>query len=170
MELVAQLEGREAVVPHQGGIWYQAVRDAAHLREAKRWKRRLAAAHPDGGGTDKEFVRVQKQCERWHQEEARVYAEYGRVPPAFGTVNAVPTKRRVCSPRAVLGLLRQSPLTVEEVAAALSLEGSCAPARVRMAVQKLRWQGAIIATVAFQYNEPHYYVLVSDSDYKERLL
>lgn len=84
MSLIPVRGDRPAVVPWQGGRVFVSVHDAEHLRQRAAWKKALAEAHPDAGGTSLRFDRVRRQRERWEAAEREWYAQYGLVPPPVG--------------------------------------------------------------------------------------
>jgi hypothetical protein len=58
-----------------------AVHDAEYLRLKSEWKQRAADAHPDRSGSAFAFRQVQKQRERWEQQEQAWYERHGLTPP-----------------------------------------------------------------------------------------
>ena len=65
-----------------GGTVNLAVHDAHYLAMAKRWRRLLATAHPDAGGTATAFRRTMERRRVWLGRERRWYAAYHLVPPS----------------------------------------------------------------------------------------
>lgn len=100
MSLIPVRGDRPAIVPWQGGRVFVSVHDAEHLRQRAAWKKALAEAHPDAGGTTLRFDRVRRQRERWEAAEREWYAQYGLVPPPVG--EKPPTRSEVLAawPRA----------------------------------------------------------------------
>lgn len=80
-DLIPQKDGRPAVMVVDGWTVFVSIRDAAYEAEMKRWRQRLAAVHPDRGGSAWKFRKVMGQRIRWQCEEARWYARLGLLPP-----------------------------------------------------------------------------------------
>jgi transposase-like protein len=80
-ELIPTREGRPAVVTVGGTVVHVSVHDAYHLRMRQEAKQRLAAAHPDAGGTARAFRRASEAHDRWLAREKAWYASVGIEPP-----------------------------------------------------------------------------------------
>lgn len=72
---------RPATLQVDGWTVYVSIRDAAYMAELRRWKQRLAAVHPDRGGTARKFRMVMGARIRWQCQEAKWYADLGLLPP-----------------------------------------------------------------------------------------
>lgn len=106
MSLIPVRGDRPAIVPWQGGRVFVSVHDAEHLRQRAAWKRELAAAHPDAGGSNLRFDRVRRQRERWDESERAWYAQYGLVPPPVGEPPPTRSEALAAWPRARGGTRR----------------------------------------------------------------
>lgn len=73
--------GRDPVITVDGCRIYLHIHDAEYMRQRAEWKRRLAAAHPDHGGTTAAFRVVMGQRLAWLRAEALYYARLGLLPP-----------------------------------------------------------------------------------------
>lgn len=82
MTLTPQIDGRPAVLRRDGWVIYLGVHDKEYLRQARLWRLKRVAAHPDKpGGTAADFNRLTAEWQAWREEEARWYAELGLLPP-----------------------------------------------------------------------------------------
>ncbi len=72
---------RPAILPSAGGRVYISVHDAEYLRQRSEWKRKLADAHPDAGGTSFRFRQAVKARDRWQATEEAWYGQHGLTPP-----------------------------------------------------------------------------------------
>lgn len=108
-EIIPITAGRPSLVEVSGCRIYISVRDEYHRRELRRWKARLAEAHPDrinalpyrvksrstegriflvfrqGRSLDRgaKFRSVQRAFERWLEEEKRWYEQFNLEPPRW---------------------------------------------------------------------------------------
>lgn len=80
-EIIKVIDGRPAIVKVDGWTVFLSVRDAEYLRILKQFKRRLAEAHPDKGGTAGRFRKVMSERLRWQMTEASFYASIDLLPP-----------------------------------------------------------------------------------------
>lgn len=81
LELVPTFGTRPPVVRVGGGVVHVSVHDAEFLRQWREWRRRLAAAHPDKGGTEYRFRTALGKYRKWEFAEAKWYAQIGIDPP-----------------------------------------------------------------------------------------
>lgn len=95
-ELIPQHQDRPAIIQHDGWTIYVSIRDAEYLRLLKVFKRRLADAHPDRGGSNYKFRKIMGERIRWQCEEARWYAQFGLYPPdGFKHAEVVVERRKL---------------------------------------------------------------------------
>ncbi len=80
-EFLPVYRDRPSIVPSGSGRVFISIHDAEHLRQRGEWKRKLADAHPDRGGTSFGFRKLVKQREQWDAEELQWYAQYGLMLP-----------------------------------------------------------------------------------------
>lgn len=157
---------RPTVIDYGGGRVFVGVHDAAYLRGLRAWKRKLAEAHPDGGGSAGQFRKVKAAEERWRADELAWYEAHGLLPPIFrsGSTSSDADFRAGCSPAHVRSILRdRAPHSVDDLVTALQISASgCARESVRQAIKVLRRKGLVIALVSFGYHEPSYYLLISE--------
>jgi hypothetical protein len=73
--------GRDPVITVKGCRIYLHIHDAEYMRQRAEWKRRLAAAHPDKGGSATAFRSILGQRVAWQRNEALYYARLGLLPP-----------------------------------------------------------------------------------------
>ncbi len=83
-------QDRPAIVPGPDG-WriYISVHDAEYLRQRAEWKRKLADAHPDAGGTSFRFRQAVKARDRWEADEEAWYAQHGLTLPPVSSSTPV---------------------------------------------------------------------------------
>lgn len=156
VELTKAYAGRPAFVAYKGGRVALAIRDGAYLLERRAWRQRLAAAHPDKGGTATRFEKIKRQYDAWEAAERRGFAELGWPPPraSDGQVTAKPdgeiadifrarTWRRGSERQRILAFVRANPETSRaDVAAALGVDRG----RVHAAVHTDRKSGRLPPT------------------------
>jgi biotin operon repressor len=65
-----------------------SVHDADYLRVKAEWRQKLAAAHPDRGGTELGFHRTKKAQEAWSKAQTDWYAKRGLTPPETSSPRA----------------------------------------------------------------------------------
>lgn len=158
-DLVPTLPGRPAYLREaSGAITYLSYRDLSYLADLRRWKFRLAQAHPDGNGTAAKFHAVHRAYTRWRSAELTWYQSRDLDPPT--ETDAEPSARpdglaerlvrylqqHVRSPTVqiliALGLARQHGLSLEELAVQVGRPSSA----VIAAVARLRQAGVAIET------------------------
>jgi hypothetical protein len=81
MELIPTYNGRPSVVKQNNCTIYLSVHDAEFLRQWRAWRLRLAAAHPDTGGTAVRFRKALVMYREWQYVQAKFYNEVGVEPP-----------------------------------------------------------------------------------------
>lgn len=143
---------RPAVVTYQGGVVFVSIHDLEYRRQRLAWRAKLAAAHPDAGGTDAEFRTLHTAYERWYADELAWYATYGLQPPAKP---ARIEPARFVTPKVGQRILEAltEPRTVDDLAARCHITRR----HVMTAVRRLRKLGAPILT--FKQGRGGYYVL-----------
>lgn len=90
-DLVPSRQGRPAIVQRDGWTEYVAIHDDAFQAERRAWRQRLAAAHPDAGGSAEAFRQVYRRYQQWVEREEAYYRRLGlplpgqaQVPPPRG--------------------------------------------------------------------------------------
>lgn len=81
MSLIPTYAGRPSVLHIDGWTVYVSVRDAAYTHTKREWRHKLAAAHPDRGGSHDAFLATKRQFDRWRRGEAEWYQSLGLLPP-----------------------------------------------------------------------------------------
>lgn len=72
-----------SVVQKDGWNVIVSIHDSAYLEEKKKWRGRLAAAHPDHGGSGRKFRAAYRQYRGWLLQERRYYASLNLLPPKW---------------------------------------------------------------------------------------
>lgn len=74
---------------------YLHIHDAEYMRQRAEWKRRLAAVHPDHGGSAAAFRSLMAQRLVWQRAEALYYARLGLLPPdGWDAATYIPIRER----------------------------------------------------------------------------
>lgn len=171
-DLVRATADYPAYVLEDGWKTVVAVRVRAYLDDLKSWKRQLAAAHPDSGGSEHAFRRVKQAEARWrrsadawfekHQLPIPAYSEHARqLVPA----SAPGTKLRVLD--VVFEWLSAAtvPQTLAQIRQGIGRDG-LTDAYISVVIGRLRARGASIATVSRGGHAERGYVLVSADRYQ----
>lgn len=72
---------RPRMVAYDGGRFSVIAHDRFYRRERRRLRATMIAAHPDTGGTSRQFTVARNALDRFLAREARWYAELGLMPP-----------------------------------------------------------------------------------------
>lgn len=95
---LVRVSGRPSHVEVDGWMCWVELHDRLYRAERRRWKARLAAAHPDAGGTAWRFRAAYAGYQRWLRREARWYAHVGLTPPSGVRSLGALTQRRPPTP------------------------------------------------------------------------
>lgn len=80
-EILPVLPGRPATIKKDGWTFFISIHDKQALLERREWKQKIAAAHPDKGGTSDAFRRVLWLYSIWVRNQLRYYRQLGLMPP-----------------------------------------------------------------------------------------
>ena len=86
---------RDPVITIDGCRIYLHIHDAEYMRQRAEWKRRLAAAHPDAGGSATDFRSILGQRMAWQRNEQLYYAKLGLFPPDGAGENTEGVHQRI---------------------------------------------------------------------------
>lgn len=114
--------GRPTVIVFNGGRVFVSVHDAAFAADRRRWKLRLADAHPDRQGSPSAFRALHRAYERWLETERAWYAAHGVSMPVAMDIPCAPVPLLALppavSPPVVVAPVRPVSLSRAEQAAA----------------------------------------------------
>lgn len=84
-DIVPRIGDRPAGVTVDGWFIHLPIHDDYYLTERDRWKKKLAAAHPDSPtGSDHKYRLVRERYDAWQNREKKWYRAKGLEPPEHG--------------------------------------------------------------------------------------
>lgn len=158
--------GRPSAITRDGWTVLIGVHDEYFRREVRRWRQRLAAAHPDAGGSHRAYLRVTAQRDRWLARESAWYAEHGVPLPSLDReAHPAPATLRRRTHRGLLRLLQDGRL---HDAAALMASLHCSMNALNAGISRLRAKGLRIALVRFGPERTYFQLLGRVEEFSSR--
>lgn len=149
-EAVRRIGDRPIFVRVDGWDVAVSIHDAAHLDERKKWRQRLAAAHPDATGkTASEFLAVKRRFDAWLNAERAWYRHIKLEPPDYQDIRPTSSRKTYLDESVVDAVFRLLCDGRLHKVADLHQETDLVTSKstIHIAVQRIRERGAIVESV-----------------------